>query len=188
MSTRVVIGGPRNSGKSTLVASVYRTLEGEGVSVGLHEVDVYSDTIPCILGHKPWDKRKKRHHAWFKTTVEPRIAEFANDDHAVVLGDLPGKVNSTFLPRMIIPADHAIIVARDLESMEPWQKLFAAKCIPVALRVISYQGDLPVDRAAPKDLLFVGNLNRTVIATSEIVAVSRRISSLQQPARLVRTG
>jgi len=188
MPTRVVIGGPRGSGKSTLVASVYRQLECQGVSVGLHEVDVYSDTIPCILGQKPWEERIKKKHAWFNPTIKRRIEEFAADRRGLVLGDLPGKVTNPFLPRMVEPAHQAIIVARDWGTMEAWQKFFAAQGIPVVLRIVSYQGELPEDRALPKDALLVGNLNRSVVQTPEIVRVAERIASVRTPVLRARAG
>jgi len=112
------------------------------VSVGLHEVDVYSDTHACLLGQKPWIKRRKKTKAWLDPTILRRVEEFRSDDHDWVIGDLPGKVTNPFLSRMVEPADAAILVFKDggLPDAHKWLAFFMARKIPVLSFVLSEQG------------------------------------------------
>lgn len=175
MSSHVVIGGQRGSGKSTLSASLYEMLVSMRMSVGIHEVDVYSDTIPCILGWKPWSERQKRKWAWFDPTIKKRIWEFSSDPSEIVLGDLPGKITNQFLPRMVEPAKHAVIVARDLANLVQWENFFEKQKIPVELRIISHRGDPPdrVNHSAP--IYFINGLDRAVVSTPQVRAIAERI-------------
>ena len=60
-TVRMLIGGQHASGKSTLAVTLYRILsEQHGLSVGLHELDIHSDTHDPLLGRKPWSARTKR--------------------------------------------------------------------------------------------------------------------------------
>src|SRR3990167_7697026 len=143
MPMRIVVGGPRGCGKSTLVASMFSHLEATCANVGVHEIDVYSDTINCILGRKPWTERKKRVKAWFDPTIKRRIGEFVADQSRLVLGDLPGKITNPFLHKMVEPAHRAVIVAKDYEELEQWERFFSKQGIPVILRVMSCVHDRP---------------------------------------------
>jgi energy-coupling factor transporter ATP-binding protein EcfA2 len=190
MSTHVVIGGPRGCGKSTLTASLFKQLEELGVGAGVHEIDVYSDTIPCILGLKPWEKRKKKKHAWFTPTICRRIQEYANDKREIVLGDLPGKMTNQFLSRMVEPADRAIIVAKDWDSVDEWDTFFDKRNIPVALRVISYREQLPLLPPSIQNVYFVQNLDRKVLLNPEIQMIAQQLRSVcsQSTLSVLRTG
>ncbi len=159
---RVVLGGPQGSGKSTVSASVYLALKEKGVSIGIHEIDVYSDSLNCILGKKPWTERKKRKWAWFDPTIKRRIAEYVNDRHDIVLGDLPGKITNPFLPHMVAPADAAIIVSRTVEGVVQWETFFQKHGIPVVLRVFSVKDDIPQELRG-SDMVLIDGLDRLLI-------------------------
>lgn len=159
---RIVLGGPQGSGKSTVSASVYVALKEQGILTGIHEIDVYSDSLNCILGKKPWAMRKKRTKAWFDPTIKKRIAEYADDQSDIVLGDLPGKITNPFLPRMIAPADAAIIVSRTVEGIVQWEAFFQKHGIPVVLRVFSVRDDIP-EELRKSDMVLIDGLDRLLI-------------------------
>ena len=114
MSCRILFGGMSSAGKSTLACSAYEILTRRGFSVGLHELDIWSDTHDYILGRKPWEQRHKRGgpsgddlHPEFVTAVE----RFRADDSAVVIGDLPGRDNPSWQAATGC-ADYAVLVYR----------------------------------------------------------------------------
>lgn len=116
MSCRILFGGMPSAGKSTLVCSVYEVLTRRGLAVGLHELDIWSDTHDCILGRKPWEQRAKRGgsskeqddlHPEFATAVE----RFRADPAEVVIGDLPGCSNGSW-DACIGCADYGVLVMR----------------------------------------------------------------------------
>ncbi len=178
MPTRIAIGGDSNCGKSTLVASIYKHLtQLNEVSVGIHEIDVYSDTIPCILGIKPWEKRKKRVKAWFNPTISRRIWEFQYDTKDIVLGDLPGKITNPNIKKMIAPATAAIVVGKNPDGFMQWNKLFTSQGIPVLFNVMSYRDQLPLPLRNGIPIYYVNDLNRKLLSNAEIHRVANEISS-----------
>jgi hypothetical protein len=164
MPFRIAIGGSPNNGKSTLAASLYVQLAARGLSVGLHEVDVYSDTLPCILGHKPWEKRRKRSRAWSWPTVEGGIQRFVDDQHDVVLGDLPGRIEGVFISQMASPAHAAIVVAKNPDAFLLWEQFFTERHIPILFYVVSHLGQIPLPLPPynRNNVLYVGGLKREV--------------------------
>ncbi len=178
---RIVFGGPPNCGKSTLAVSLYAQMRRRGMSVGLHEIDVYSDTHDCILGKKPWGERRKRRFCRFDRIIRPRILEYASDTSDIVLGDLPGNLRNQFLAKMIAPADAAVVVGRDYAGMLPWEALFARMSIPVLVRVFSYTTCRP--RALAADTIAVSGLSRVIVRSAELNEVVERLVA----ARTVRT-
>jgi hypothetical protein len=169
---RVVIGGERGSGKSTFSASIYSHLLENGMDVNIHEVDVYSDTVGCILGRKEWSERRKRKHAWFNPTIKRRIDEFNSDEHQLVLGDLPGKITNPFLSKMIAPAHAAVIVSKSMDGIVEWERYFARHGKTVLLCVQSFLAE-PIK--VEGGVLPVWGLDRKIIRTPEIVAIAREI-------------
>lgn len=114
MSCRILFGGMSSAGKSTLACSVYEILTRRGLDVGLHELDIWSDTHDCILGKKPWEQRNKRGgpsgddlHPEFAVAV----GEFQADDSTIVIGDLPGRRNPSW-EAAVGCADYAVLVYR----------------------------------------------------------------------------
>ena len=181
MPMRIVVGGPRGCGKSTLVASMFSHLEATGANVGVHEIDVYSDTINCILGRKPWTERKKRVKAWFDPTIKRRIGEFVADQSRLVLGDLPGKITNPFLHKMVEPAHRAVIVAKDYEELEQWERFFTKQGIPVILRVMSCVHDRPSLPSDAPDMIFVYGLDRTVQCSAVVHSLANTLYAPVRP-------
>lgn len=174
MSNHVVIGGPRNSGKSTLAASLYTQLTAMGLDIGLHEIDTFSDTLPCILGIKPWEQRKKRRAGdWTDPLIDVRLKEFATDQRALVLGDLPGVIDG-LLEKLVKPATHAVIVAKDWVTLLEWQEFFTNRKIPVVLQVVSHLGQPPLIPSS-LDVVYVQDLNRQIHFDGEVSHVTKRI-------------
>jgi len=173
MSNRIVIGGPKNCGKSTLAASIYNRLKDLSVSVGIYEIDVFSDTIPCILGIKPWVQRQKRESGnWRDPLIDLRLDDFSRDGSHIVLGDLPGIIDE-LLKKMVLFATAAIAIGKNEETLEEWLDFFNRQSIPVILRIGSYLGEgcgwMP--RKALPDFFHVGNMNRQVLRNEEIYTV-----------------
>ena len=155
MSCRILFGGMSTAGKSTLACSVYEVLIRRGLNVGLHELDIWSDTHDCILGAKPWEQRNKRGgpsgddlHPEFAVAVE----RFRADDSAVVIGDLPGRRNPSW-DAAIGCADYAALIYRrqltkDREEFfadheVDWERQMEDWGIPVIARVQSLQPGEP---------------------------------------------
>lgn len=170
MSIRIVIGGPRNCGKSTLAASIYKFLSKTRFPVGLHEIDVFSDTIPCILGLKPWKLRLKRESGdWQNAAVDRRLDEFGADRRLLVLGDLPGIIDDC-LEKMVKPATAAIVVGRDSDGINEWLGFFKSQKIPTIMRILSVNGSVPT--VPPLDTIYIKGLDRIVLQNKEIRQVA----------------
>ncbi|MDP4038467.1 MAG: hypothetical protein Q8P54_00650 [bacterium] len=98
------------------------------------------------MGHKPWDKRKKKRHAWLQT-IERRVDEFASDPSELVIGDLPGKLSNPNMDLMVADADYSILVNRrplpedatrkHPQFIEEWEAYMAERSIPVIANVYS---------------------------------------------------
>lgn len=150
MTTRIVIGGLRGAGKSVFTTSLYRRLQQDGVDVGLHEIDVYSDTHGPLLGRKSWEERRGYRHRW-RITIEREVAKFAADQSHVVIGDLPGKLTNPNMPLMVQHADVAILVGRHSvekdaankhhRSVDQWAEWLEAHEIPVVATIFSLLPD-----------------------------------------------
>ena len=177
MARRIVIGGPINCGKSTLAASIYRCLQTITPNVGICELDVFSDTIPCILGQKPWEKRQKREHGhWQNFGIDQALEIFSADKRLIVLGDLPGVIDGA-LERMIAPAGEVIVLGKSEEEIREWSEFFRSKNIPTVLKVLSYVGANPPPLSS--GIVAVGNLNRKVVLNKQIVRLVSEILNSQ---------
>lgn len=187
---RVVIGGVNGTGKSTFTCSLYVALLIEGVSVGLHELDVYSDTHAPLLGLKPWDQRIRRTKAMYKQTIRPAIDRFENDGHAIVLGDLPGKLANPWLGEMMAEADLAILVGRERverdtaarypQSAGDWEHFFCDHGKPVITRVHS----MLTGQAARDGTVSATGLNRALQPMSPAVQLVKNRLLLQAGIRV----
>lgn len=178
MSNRIVIGGPMNCGKSTLAASIYCRLKIIGVGAGLYEIDVFSDTIPCILGIKPWEQRQKRPSGnWEDPLIGQRLDDFSKDKNFIILGDLPGRIDG-LLEKMVQPATAAIAMGKDQGSLQRMLDFFDYQKIPVILKIISLIGDDALPQISFPDIIFVRNLKRKVLQNGEISQVINRLLAL----------
>lgn len=158
MTVRILFGGLVSSGKSTIACSVYDYLDKLGEDVSIHELDVWSDTHPCIFGEKPWSQRngtkddsQKMHDRFLA-----RIDEYRHDDARIVIGDMPGREENRTFP-LIQPrfADAGVLVVRGpLEKdQDPflrsvpgrWRKMMESMWqVPIVAEVFSIRnGDQP---------------------------------------------
>ncbi|MDP9212241.1 MAG: hypothetical protein M3N59_03120 [bacterium] len=177
MTIRVLFAGMDGVGKSTLACSVYRTLRLWGYDVGLHEIDVWSDTHGPILGRKPWVERQKRGNDvrnYLADEFSAAVGRFVSDErHELVLGDLHGRWQMPDPPYWDgLAADRAVLVvrhptAKDGQVVCPqreddWRRFLATWRIPVSARVCSL---LPGQQPLP-DSLPVWNLDRELRDTA----------------------
>ncbi|MDP2741217.1 MAG: hypothetical protein Q8O66_00825 [bacterium] len=168
MSIRIVIGGVANCGKSTLTASIYTEVRARGISVGIHELDVFENTIPYILGIESWEQRiKVKSGDWSNPRINWAIDDFIKDESRFVLGDLTGIIDS-LLEKMVKNADSAIVIGKDQQSLQKWLRFFDSQNIPVIIKIIScINGDILPQIFSP-DIIFVKNLKRKVLQNDEI--------------------
>ncbi|OGZ81201.1 MAG: hypothetical protein A2325_02145 [Candidatus Staskawiczbacteria bacterium RIFOXYB2_FULL_37_10] len=174
MPTRIVVGGVANCGKSTLTASIYREMQARGINVGIHELDVFENTIPYILGIESWGQRiKVKSGDWANPCISQAIATFTRDKRHFVLGDLTGIIDG-LLEKMVEKADLAIAIGKDQQSLQDWLDFFKSQKIPVIIKVISYVGDT-LPQCSFEDVIFVGNLKRKVLKNDEIYRVVNQL-------------
>lgn len=183
---RILIGGMNGAGKSTLACSLYLALRELTSDVTLHEVDPWSDTHDCILGHKPWSERNKRGNFvrnHLASEFAERAAAFAADDASIVLGDLHGRWQ---LPDFeywepLRGSGDALLVTRrqtaeDFESPYPqdpksWLLHLERLDIPVRWVVSSHLEPVPDQQA-----LTVSGLDRLAVPdNSDIVRLARTL-------------
>lgn len=176
-SFRVVIGGPANSGKSTLAVSLLTAIENLGIETGLHEIDVYSDTHECILGSKTWAERKKRVSfgpGEELDCIKKVLKSFQEDRRRIVLGDLPGNLQNPYIRSMARPAHAAIVLSKDRDGLREWEYFFSDIGIPVIIRALSY-----LDHQAPitpnnSDLFFLKLLGRKPLSlNTEVLRIAK---------------
>ena len=141
MTTRIVVGGPPGSGKSTFVASFKRALLDIGVRADYVELDLYAPTLPLIEGRMTPEQRIKSKRKDIPDEEIQRAARRLvelDERFDVVLGDLPGMMT----PQTKILCKHAtlaIIVCKDekIEEMDAWQQFFKELGIVVVSRIVS---------------------------------------------------
>lgn len=173
MTTRVLFAGMDGAGKSTLSCSVYQTLRQVGYDVGLHEIDVWSDTHGPILGRKAWSERDKRGNEipnYLADEFSEAITRFVCDDgHRMVIGDLHGRWQMPDPPYWEgLRADGAVLVLRHPTTKdeeiscpqrpEDWERFLAERDIPILFRVFSL---LP-GQTAPSGTVPAIGLDRSV--------------------------
>jgi hypothetical protein len=140
---RVVIGGQPNCGKSTLAVSLQKTFEVIfGQCVGLHELDVYSDTHECISGLKSWSRREKYNprlqpHIDECTVVTAAVKNFIEDASSFVLGDLPCQLTNRYLPNMVAQSHAAIVLGSCESDTVLWQRFFGTHGVGVICTIVS---------------------------------------------------
>lgn len=176
---RLLVGGPANSGKSTFCTTLYRILrERPGVSVGLHEIDVYSDTHNPLLGKKPWADRRKNFGA-VRADIIRRVHEFATDPSDIVIGDLPGNINHQHLPIMMIGGTHGIFLGSTLDDYTKWLAAFETVGIQVCWKMVSViNGSIP--SGIDSETRIISQLDRRIRTdNSDIQAFADELTSVR---------
>lgn len=148
MAKRYLVGGPANSGKSTLVLSLAEHLRRQrGLTVEAIEFDVWSGSYRAFHGEFTFKDRPKRQGlAWdWQTPLRERIAAFRASQADIVFGDLPGIVDEAIeLMCVEAKADAALVVSFSPEGLKDWTAFFAAHGLPVEFRVLTFKDDPPV--------------------------------------------
>ena len=134
MAVRIVIGGPPNSGKSTLAESLAGGLRQLGVDAYAEDLDLASPTLEFIRGAKGWEQRVGAKQEWTPELADKAATKFeeASKNHAVVIGDAPGKITRES-EKIARKANYALILCREdrKEEIEQWQDFFQRLGIPV---------------------------------------------------------
>ncbi len=149
----VLFAGMRGAGKSTLCVSVAQALQARdpGVDIGLHELDIWSDTHACIRGDKPWEQRNKRGHTHPGEELIDEyleaLAAYAADRSPLVLGDMPGRPNRVEHDVLAEAVDGVVLVSRDLgpddkhqtypQGVDHWERILDRLGLPVIAAVHS---------------------------------------------------
>lgn len=150
--TRVLIGGFDNAGKSTLACSLYRSLNGMGVEAAVYELDRWSDTHDVILGKKLPHERQKTSHV-SREMYRTHADKFVADTSKIVIGDLEGRYQSSYIPILRRSADFGVLVTRPpiekdedsdwLQTEEGWRKLFETLEVPISYHIHSIASEQP---------------------------------------------
>jgi len=152
------------------------------IDVGVHELDVFQNTLPCILGLENWDNRPMVEKGdWKNPLIGRAIDAFARDESRFVLGDLTGIIDS-LVEKMIEEADSAIVVGKTRQDFARWLSFFASQKIPVVAKVVSYTESLVIGSADVRDFIFVKNLQRKVLRNNEIRRIVDILLSYYIPA------
>ena len=165
---RILIGGQGSCGKSTLAVTLCKILEQNyEMRVGLHELDVHSDTHGPLLGLKPWSERVKR---WPLPQEAPPevvaecLTRFREDKSDVVIGDLPGRLENPYMEHFLDAAPYAICMARagDYESMSVWYDKFIQNDIQIVRKVYTSQNGYSTSMAKESDAVYINGMNRVL--------------------------
>ncbi len=140
LPVRLIIGGPPNSGKSTLAESLAIALRSLGLDAYAEDLDLASPTLEFIRGKAGWEERHGTKKQWTPELAEKAAAlfEVTSTKHAIVIGDAPGKITSE--SRTIAKkANYAIVLCRDdcRGEIKKWQKFFRELQVPVICVAIS---------------------------------------------------
>lgn len=141
---KLLVGGPRNSGKSTFALSVVTRLKSQGIKAESVELDVWSNSYPAFRGEVPFDGRDKRQGLdWdWQSPLNERLDMFNRSPADVVFGDLPGKLDEVVgyvCDRA--QADGAVIVCRSIQKMHLWREEFQKHGVEVKAQCLTLLGE-----------------------------------------------
>jgi len=182
MNTKIVIGGPKGSGKSTLITSIFSYLLSSQVETSIHEIDVFSDTHDCLLGKKDWSQRKKvptlvgateETKKQVDEIVNERVSRFYLDRSDIVLGDLPGCLKYP-IKKMAEHGDYAIVVGKHNEEIpSDWIRFFNDLGIEIICKIASVKGCLSESLWEPD--ISISGLDRSILVNREIEILAETI-------------
>lgn len=140
LRVRIIIGGPPNSGKSTLAEILAMALRSFRVDAYAEDLDLAAMTLDYIRGIKPWEQRPHEKKEWTPELAKQAVERFreASKKHHVVIGDAPGKITDE--SRIIAQqASHGIILCRDdcTDEIEEWKAFFKSLRIRIIVVAIS---------------------------------------------------
>lgn len=131
---RIVIGGPSNSGKSTLAPVLRESLNLIGIHTYHHDYDPFSPTRDYVLKKISDKERINRKSTITEKEASEKAKEFCNlgSDYDLVIGDLPGTTNPT-TSILATGGTHAIILYSEekINEKDEWINLFNAQKIPI---------------------------------------------------------
>lgn len=144
MEIRIIIGGPPNSGKSTLAESLAMALRSLSVDAYAEDLDLAAMTLDYIRGIKPWEQRPHEKKEWTRELAKQAAEKFkeASKKHHVVIGDAPGKITDE--SRIIAQqASHGMILCRDdcTDEIKQWKTFFESLGINIIAIAISKMCD-----------------------------------------------
>jgi len=167
LSTRIIIGGPPNSGKSTLAESLTRALRAIGVDAYAEDLDLASQTLEYIKGVKPWKLRAQEKKEWTSELADKAAAKFkeASKRHSVVIGDAPGKISNESR-KIAQQANNAIILCRadSISQKKEWRNFFESmgvKIIYIAISKMEGTGHVKVNEIIEATIIGLDRKPRT---------------------------
>jgi hypothetical protein len=141
MTVRFLIGGPKDSGKSTLTLSLVERFRAPGRTAEAVEFDVWAGTFPAFRGEVTFEKRERHPgYDWdWRTPLARRIDQFRASQADYVFGDLAGELNHTVAWTVAkAEPDAAIVVSSTLEGLSEWTKTFEQLGVNVAHGILTF--------------------------------------------------
>jgi hypothetical protein len=125
-----VVGGPPNSGKSTITAALVKLCRerkrgrGYNPTFGWSTLDITDTSLPAMLGSLD---EYSRDAGWTMERAEERKLSFAARDEQLVLADCPGKIDDK-TRTVVEPANAMVLVVSDQrqDDADKWRE-FAAE-------------------------------------------------------------
>lgn len=150
-------------------------MQSRRIDVGAHELDVFENTLPCILGFQKWKHRQKvMSGEWDDPRVGHAITTFENDGRRIVLGDLTG-IMDALLERMVSCANLAVAMGRDYAGLCAWVDFFELRGIPVVQKIISFLDKNKPPKISLPEIMFIGGLKSRVLRNDNITRLSLKL-------------
>jgi hypothetical protein len=164
LPVRIIIGGPPNSGKSTLSESLAMALRVLGVNAYAEDLDLASPTLEFIKGEKGWEQRQGTKKEWTPELAKKAAAIFeeASTKHVVVIGDSPGRITNE-TKTIAKKTNYAIILCRNdcRGEIKNWRKFFKELYIPVVCIAVSR-------------LTGIGNVEEKSVIKATLIGLNRK--------------